>query len=273
MCINRFLSLFFAFTLTACAQAAVAPPSVDRAGIEREQATQRQYAEAAAAGDKTYTVAQADVNRLQGVAQKVREAGAEVCNHLGTNQTNCSYGIKLVTEPEDKAMVPNAYADGNTIFITLAMLAITDSTEELAFILSHEYAHNVLTHVDKKTRNAMLGMLAGTLADRLLATRGLETGGQFGEVGAQLGANRYSVAYEREADYVGLYILERAGYDVRKAEEVWRRMAATNPQSIYIQSTHPTSAERYLSMQAIIEEIQAKKKAGQPVLPNRAPED
>lgn len=270
---RRFTALFSAFILSACAQAAVAPPSIGEADIAREQATQRQLAKAPKPGDKTYTVAQADVNRLQSVAQNVRQAGAEVCNHLGTNRTNCRYDIKLVTEPEDEARVPNAYADGNTIFITLAMLAITNSTEELAFILSHEYAHNVLTHVDKKTRNAMLGMLAGTLADRLLATRGFETGGQFGEVGAQLGASRYSVDYEREADYVGLYILQRAGYDVRKAEEVWRRMAAANPQSIYIQSTHPTSAERYLSMQAIIEEIQIKKKAGQPVLPNRAPED
>lgn len=259
-----------AFVLSACASAAVAPPSINGADLQKEQTYQKGYAEQVKADpNKTYTVGQADVDRLAAVAKNVRAAGTDVCAKLGT-ASNCNYPIKLVTEPKEEANVPNAYADGTTIFITLAMLATTPKTEELAFVLSHEYSHNILTHVSLQTRNAMMGMALGTLADQLFASRGFDTGGELGKFGSQYAATKYSVSYEREADYVGLYILDHAGYDVKAADDTWRRMGAQNPDSIYLQTTHPTSAERYLSMQQTSAEIAAKKKAGQPVYPNAA---
>ncbi len=270
--LSRWLSLgFMAFTLSACASAAVAPPSVSRDAIAREQAVQRDYVQAQGTTGPSEASPE-DLSRLKAVGPRIQQAGAQVCESLGTNPRNCRYDITLVSEPKKQAQVPNAYADGKTIFITPAMLASLPRNEETAFVLAHEYAHNVLTHVDKKTMNAIIGMGVGTLADRLLAARGLDTGGRIAQLGSQYAANAYTVDYEREADYVGLYILEQAGYDVRNAEQVWRRIAVNNPDSIYVQSTHPTTAERYVAMQQTAQEIAMKKRENMPVLPNPAPE-
>ena len=78
---------------------------------------------------------------------------------------------------------------------------------------------------------------------------------------------RYSKAFEQEADHVGLYISRRAGYNLDSMPNIWRRMAAGNPSGIYNASTHPTYPERYIAMQQTINEIRAKEKAGQPLLP------
>jgi len=51
--------------------------------------------------------------------------------------------------------------------------------------------------------------------------------------------------FEREADYVGLYIMALDGWPIDSAPDLWRRMAAQSPGSIKFASSHPTTAERF----------------------------
>ena len=54
----------------------------------------------------------------------------------------------------------------------------------------------------------------------------------------QAGARAFSVAFEREADYVGAYYAARAGYELTGSEEIWRTFSLENPDSIRLTTDH-----------------------------------
>lgn len=261
------LSLFF--LLSACANAAVYTPQVGSDEIGAEQTVQKDYAKKAKKVRLDAPLSADTQERIAVVFARIEKAGGDVCTYLA-NGNPCNYPFKLITEPAKEAATPNAYADGNGVFVYAGLVNMLEGEEELAFVLSHEYAHNVLQHVNKQSLNMSLGMLAGAAADALLASQGYSLGGaQLTKMGANLGALQYSSSYEREADYVGLYIVRKAGFDISRGTEVWRKMAANNPDSIYLSNTHPTTAERYVAMQKTIKEIEQKENSGLPLLPNK----
>jgi predicted Zn-dependent protease len=122
-------------------------------------------------------------------------------------------------------------------------------------------------HMDAKKRNAGIGAVFGAIIDIAAATQGVNTGGGYTNQMAQLGAMTFSQDFEREADYVGLYILARSGHSIRNAPNLWRRMATESPGSIKFASGHPTTAERYVRLETYITEIERKQASGAPLLP------
>ena len=70
------------------------------------------------------------------------------------------------------------------------------------------------------------------------------------------------------ADYVGLYFVALAGFDPNRAASAWRRMAVVNPAAIDHVGTHPTTAERFVALEAAAREISTKIAQGQPLRPN-----
>ena len=135
--------------------------------------------------------------------------------------------------------VVNAIATGRTITVTTGMMDFTDDTE-LAAILGHELAHNTLGHIKKIATNYIVS----------------------------LGAKRFARPFESEADYVGVYYAARAGYDVENVGEIWRRIGAKNPRSVGRAKTHPTTPDRFLRLKATYKEIEEKRAAGEPLIPN-----
>lgn len=161
----------------------------------------------------------------------------------------------------------NAFADGEKIYVTSAMMRFAAEEGELETVVAHEIAHNAMRHIDAKKRNALLGGLLGAALDIGLATQGVYTGGEYANQLAKLGAMVFSQDFEREADYVGLYLMARADHDVSHAANLWRRMATESPGSIKFATTHPTTAERYVRLERTIQEIEAKRASGAPLLP------
>ncbi len=164
----------------------------------------------------------------------------------------------------------NAYADGSNIFVTDGMMRFIENQEELAFVVAHELAHNVLNHIDATQQNAMIGSFVGLLFDVAAAAGGVNSGGAFSEIGARLGAHAYSKEFEAEADYFALYAMARAGFDISRAPNFWRRMAAINPASISYTTTHPTTVRRVVALEEIIREIEQKRALGLPLRPDVA---
>ena len=160
---------------------------------------------------------------------------------------------------------PNAFADGVNIFVTTGLIRFLDDDDELAGVIGHELAHNEMGHRNMKLANAktaarltqvpaaILGMCTGLNVTRMVYKKALQS---------------YSLDFEYEADYVGLYFAARAGYDVSKVPNTERRFAAMDPKMITIGSSHPPSAERFVAMEAALQEVQAKQAAGQPLEPN-----
>lgn len=169
---------------------------------------------------------------------------------------NCYY--PLVLEHSKKI---NAFTDGHEVFISKGMLNFVSSREELAIVLSHELAHNFMGHQDARLQNQVLG----TIADIAAGAGGFMTFGAFSHIGGAANIQNF----EREADYVGLYIMARAGYSVDKAHLFWRKMALKFPEGIKGEygSDHPSSAERFLLLKKTAEEINRKKQLRLELLP------
>jgi predicted Zn-dependent protease len=258
--------------VSACAQPTTATPQISQAELQQELAAQQQavklaQGDAAKYEEATYSKAQVAQmqTRLQSVITKLRPEAMKMCHQLTDPQGPCE--VKVVLSEEAKGL--NAFADGTRVVISPAMMDFTQGeTEQLAFILAHEYTHHFMGHVDAAKQNVTIGALAGILGDVLAQSQGISTNGQFSKVGATAGRLSYSPSFEQEADYIGLYILERAKFDTTDAPNFWRRMAAVNPKGIYNRTTHPTTPERFVGMRKTINEINAKKQAGSPLMPN-----
>jgi membrane-associated protease RseP (regulator of RpoE activity) len=166
----------------------------------------------------------------------------------------------------------NAYADGVSVKITRGMLRFAENDHELAVVLGHELAHNVMGHLSAKKTNAVMAGAGGFVVDVLIAAAvGVNTGGAFTKAAMDAGGGAFSSDFEREADYVGVYMMARAGFAIEAAPNFWRRMATRDPKSIDHASTHPSTAERAASLETAVEEIHRKQAAGQPVLPEFKP--
>ena len=254
-------ALLLLLALTACKGATAAAPKVGADELRAEQTEQQKLAKEAAIkrGEEVVKITTTHKNRLATIGSKVSKAGEQMCKEMGRSQ--CSFGVKI----EESADL-NAYADGSYIVVSSAMIDFTTDTE-LANVLSHEYAHNIMQHVATQSQNVAVGGILGTIADQLATSQGINTGGVIGKLGANYSLMKYSVGFEQEADYVGLYVMERAGYDINQSPNFWRKMSQADSRGITMKSTHPTNPERYVALNKTIEEIKAKKAAKQPLLP------
>jgi hypothetical protein len=176
--------------------------------------------------------------------------------------TVCLYNAVAIKDD-----VLNAWADGKNVVITSSMLRFTGTDDELAVVVAHEIAHNAMGHIDAKKKNATFGAILGAIVDIAAATQGVNTGGDFTNLGAEFGAMSFSQDFEREADYVGMYLLALANRPIAKAPDFWRRMAQESPGSIKFASSHPTTAERFVRLESAVAEIEKKRAAGEPLMP------
>ncbi|GGB67210.1 M48 family metallopeptidase [Blastomonas aquatica] len=109
-----------------------------------------------------------------------------------------------------------ASADGDIVGITSAMLGFMVDDDELAAILAHEMAHNLLDH--RKRLNAA-GIQRGLMQ--------------------QLGRNaRLTLATEIEADRLSIWLMANAGYDPGGAVRFWTRYGKQRGKGIFSAPTH-----------------------------------
>lgn len=179
----------------------------------------------------------------------------------------CRYPVLLDSNSNDL----NAFTDGRRIVLSKGIVRFAENDNEVALVIAHELGHLAMDHVDKQQGNAIAGALGGLAIDSLLAAAGVNTGTQVSRLGQQLGGRAYSVGFEQEADYVGMYFMERAGYNSSRVADFWRRMAADNPVSVSIRTDHPTSPERFIAIERTHQEIAGKKSRRLDLVPNFQP--
>ncbi len=143
----------------------------------------------------------------------------------------------------EKAM--NGAADGDTVQVSATLVALAQTPDELAGVLAHELAHNILHHRER--------------LDALHVARGLL---------APFGRNaRLIRGTEIEADRLSLYLVARAGYSVPAALAFWVRLARAKG-GIALDPTHPLWHERIDALQ----HEAARIAAGIPTDPTLPPE-
>ena len=178
----------------------------------------------------------------------------------------CNYPIIFT---QDK--IVNAYADGKSIIMTQGMVDYAKDDNEIAMVIAHELAHNDRGHLDAKKKNTLIMGSIGFILDLMtIYYSGGTAGGnaENTEMWSKIGSQAYSVEFEKDADYGGLYYAYRAGYDISKVKNFWERIGSENPKQIAISSTHPATAERYLQIDKTVKEINKKKIDGLALVPN-----
>ncbi len=138
-----------------------------------------------------------------------------------------------------------ASADGERVRITSRLVDYIANDDELAALLAHELAHNLLDH--RERLNAMQ------------VNRGF-----FGQFGKSAGRIR---ATEVEADRLSVWLMANAGYDPGAAIAFWTRYGGQHGKGIFSPSTH----YRWQKRVALFEEEMAKIAATPAVDGKRAP--
>jgi hypothetical protein len=132
----------------------------------------------------------------------------------------------------------NAWADGQYVAVTTRMMNYAKSDDELAFVVAHDMAHNILHHDEHA------GGRSGLLA----------------ELG--FGANAIK-ADEIAADSYAVGLLAAAGYDLSAPERFLRRSGKFH--WLDLATTHPGTGRRLAIVRSAIARLSAGRTAGAPV--------
>ncbi|MBS0215073.1 MAG: M48 family metallopeptidase [Proteobacteria bacterium] len=143
---------------------------------------------------------------------------------------------------------PNAFAlPGAKVGVNTGILKVARDQDELATVIAHEIGHVISNHHNERITRTQTAQGGLVVAQVLAAMAGInpDAVGQLGGTAAQLVLLRFSREQESEADVVGQQLMARAGFDPRKAVNLWQNMIAAGsarpPQWL---STHPDPQAR-----------------------------
>ena len=195
-------------------------------------------------------------------------------------QTICDVQLRVVENN-----VVNASATDDTIRINRGLLANFPDDRDVSLVIAHELGHVAGRHVPKLERNAAVsglyvwgvpvalgaGLVDLTLGGFLERFAGRET--PPGSAMMTRIQNRVLGVqdFEREADYLSVYMAARTGIDISNVEQVFETFSTISPLSTYGERTHPTTPERMAALSLARDEVQAKQAAGEPLIPNGWP--
>ena len=120
------------------------------------------------------------------------------------------------------------------------MIDFAADEAQLAAVIAHELAHNILRH---RARLDAVGIHRGIL-------------GQFGRNA------RLIRQTEVEADQLSVYLMDRAGYDPQAIITFWERYDRTHPFGFLNAPTHPGPENRIAMVRTEIARIAAMKAQG-----------
>ena len=153
---------------------------------------------------------------------------------------------------------------GGRVFVYTGLLELTGGNDaELAAVMGHEIAHAIARHGAERASQAQASSLGGALLGiGVGAATGSSAAGQAAQGGysalAKLGILLpYSRRQETEADYIGIILAAKAGYDPRAAITFWRKMAKAGEggkEPPALLSTHPLSGTRIADLERAMPE-------------------
>jgi len=180
----------------------------------------------------------------------VQEVGMRIARV--SHRPNLNYRYRVLN-----SSVPNAFAlPGGYIVINRGLLVGLSNEAEMAAVLGHETGHVTAKHSLAAYQRAIAGNV-------LLSGVAIAAGGRFGVqqlsgVTASLVENGFSREQEREADWLGIDYMVKAGYNPEGAvqlQEYFYRQLEGGKNPLWVEGlfrTHPFSKERLDNARALI---------------------
>jgi predicted Zn-dependent protease len=223
------------------------PPAADPAGLDAARRAIMDTPPAAGMGGTPEAL-------LEDVSRRLTRAAQPLCTAYGSG--DCSLQVTL--DPSRTARA--ALTGRGQVTVTLGMLQRLGTEDEVAAVLGHELGHHLANHLgQRRARSLAASTVAGTLLGAVLPFGGL-AGWALGEGAALAGSQGAQLAFskdeEREADYLGAYLVARAGYDLERAGLVWVRLTRGGPQETAgLLDSHPAGPERLAAWRQATAEI------------------
>ena len=170
---------------------------------------------------------------------QVRRVGARVAQ--AAQKPDYQWEFNVIDEPQ----TINAWAlPGGKVAVYTGLLNLGVTDAELAAVIGHEVAHALAQHSRERMSQALAQQigLEALGASSKLGEGGLQAVNLALGIGVGLPFGRKQ---ESEADYIGLDLMSKAGYDPRAAVSFWQKMENTGggKQPEFL-STHPSSEHR-----------------------------
>ena len=176
----------------------------------------------------------------------LNDIGQKLAKLMGRDEF--TYEFNIIEDPS-----PNAFAlPGGKIFFHTGMLQMMDSEAELAGVLAHEIAHAVLSHGYSKIGEAALTNTASSLLGDLVG----KEAGMAAQVGEVLLNKKFSRDKEKQADILGLRVLDAASYSADGLYNVMEKLGQLQGDSNFAESllsSHPASEDRMAYLEELIQ--------------------
>lgn len=185
--------------------------------------------------------AQQAAQRFLNVVETVEPVAERECRQRA-RALNCDFLIVVDDRPGQQ---PNAFqtldrSGRPVVAFNLALIAMAQNEDELAFIMGHEASHHIRDHLSRQRQSADAGaVIFGGLAT--LTGGNADTVRSAQELGAMVGARTYSKDFELEADQLGTIIAYRSGFDPETGARFFSRIP--DPGNRFL-GTHPPNASR-----------------------------
>jgi predicted Zn-dependent protease len=173
-----------------------------------------------------------------------------------SNKPDFAWEFKLIDDPK----TVNAFClPGGKVAFYSGILPVCKDEAGVAVVMGHEVAHAVARHGGERVSQQLVLQLGAAIVvaafqkkdegtqEAVLALYGIGTAVAF--------ALPFSRKHESEADYIGLLLMAKAGYDPREAPRFWERMSAGGGQQPpeWI-STHPSHETRIADLESRVPE-------------------
>jgi len=177
-------------------------------------------------------------------------------NLVRNSDARVPFTVKVIDSDE-----LNAFAlPGGFFFVNSGLILAADEEAEMAGVMAHEIAHVTARHGTKNASKAQIAQWA-TLPLLIFGPGGWAGYGIYQGLsfGLPLAFLKFSRGAEREADYLGIQYMYKAGYDptsfisfFEKIKEIERKRPGSVPK---IFSSHPPTEDRVTNAQQEIAEI------------------
>ncbi len=179
----------------------------------------------------------------------LQRVGDRIAKVVFWDMPDADWEFVVFDQPKDI----NAFAmGGGKVGVFSGLFKIIDNDDQLASVIGHEIAHVTAKHVHEQLSQQMVANTGGLIGGVALMGSGagmLTTQGLMSVYG--LGAGMTGLAFDRkkekEADYIGLMYMARAGYDPNESVKVLEKFdaeTANQPAIPAFLSTHPSNPER-----------------------------
>jgi len=257
--------LFCVLFLSGCAGSAYQLPQVSDADVQAMQqkiSKNEKPLKIYKRSDESYK------QMLSTITKRLTKNGKPLCQYTG--YSSCYFQVTY--DPGDTV---NAYAsDNGKITVYKGLLQYLQNNDEMAAVVAHEMGHHLANHNEEKKQNAATGAAVSGIITAILLASANSNNPYYGgyqqqqdqqtldnmmNAGAGIGALSYSKEEEREADLLATYLLSRAGYNLKRAENVMIVLSQYAGESDHSRAsfldTHPGGIERVVAWEKAIDEI------------------